>query len=104
MELNSDQDGVTNTEIIKKSLKRLREAHGPSFRKFGEKIRYSPATLNRVENGHELMSDGLAELLDRHFDFPIKFTDLVKAARREVIHESAQKYVALEQGDAVRIQ
>lgn len=104
MELNDDLDSLTNAEIIRRTLRRLRESNGPSFRKFGEKIGYSYATISAVESGREMMSDTLAELLDQKFDLPFKFSELLEAARKNAIHESARKYVHHEQTDAAKIE
>lgn len=96
-----DRSPPTIRALIAESLRRARGE--VSYRQLGRLIHASPSHLCNVEAGREPMGPALAEALDRHFDLPMRFADLVTMARREAVPRYSDRAVEAE-AKAIRVQ
>jgi transcriptional regulator with XRE-family HTH domain len=102
MELNPDDERMTPRDVLARHVKRLREGANLSLRGLGDELRYGYSYINRVENGSQLPSKGMAKSLGAFFGMGALFTDLLKADHDATIPDYGQ--ALRKEQEALRIQ
>jgi transcriptional regulator with XRE-family HTH domain len=94
---------ITGRELIRRQLKRLREAAGLSMQQFATECNYSKGRIADMESGRHLPTMEFAEVLDERYKPTLTFVELLSNVRDALIAEHMRDLVPHERA-AVRIQ
>jgi transcriptional regulator with XRE-family HTH domain len=96
-------DEITGRDLIRRQLKRLREAQGLSIRQLADELTWSKSMIGDVESGHRLPKAELVAALDAYFRPVLSFAELLDNVRDALIAEHMKELLPHEK-EAVRIQ
>lgn len=96
-------DEITGRDLIRRQLKRLREAQGLSIRQLADELTWSKSMIGDVESGHRLPKAELVAALDAYFRPVLSFAELLDNVRDALIAEHMKELLPHEK-KAVRIQ